>query len=333
MCSISLQSSGYQHGQRAPDPDSLLARIEHEARKAERGRLKVFLGAAAGVGKTYAMLQAAQALAKQGKPVLVGIIETHGRSETAALLQGLEVLPRPQVPYGNATLEEFDLDAVLKRHPPPGAGGRAGPQQPAGFAPCEALAGRGRAPGRRHRRLYHPQHPAHREPQRRGDPDHRHPRLGDGARHLLRARGRSGAGGSAAGRAPAAPEGRQDLPAAAGRTRDRELLPQGQPDRPAGAGPAPHRRPGGRADAGVPRGPCHRPGMGGARAGPGVHRPGPESETPGAGGKRLADSVRGEWIVVYIETPDLLRLPESQRKRRWPRCCAWPRAWAPRPPP
>ena len=101
-----------------PDPDSLLARIEQETRKARRGRLKVFLGAAAGVGKTYAMLQAAQALAKQGKPVLVGIIETHGRSETAALLPGLDVLPRRKVSYGNATLEEFDLDAVLKRHPP-----------------------------------------------------------------------------------------------------------------------------------------------------------------------------------------------------------------------
>src|SRR5579859_1508774 len=101
-----------------PNPDALLARIERQARKAERGHLKVFLGAAAGVGKTYAMLQASQALVKQGRPVLVGIIETHGRSETAEMLKGLEVLPRRKVPYGNATLEEFDLDAVLKRHPP-----------------------------------------------------------------------------------------------------------------------------------------------------------------------------------------------------------------------
>ena len=101
-----------------PNPDALLARIERQARKAERGRLKVFLGAAAGVGKTYAMLQAAQALTKQGRPVLVGIIETHGRSETAELLKGLDVLPRRKVPYGNTTLEEFDLDAMLKLHPP-----------------------------------------------------------------------------------------------------------------------------------------------------------------------------------------------------------------------
>ncbi len=101
-----------------PDPDSLLAKLEHEERKAKRGRLKIFLGAAAGVGKTFAMLQAAQALHKQGQPLLVGIIETHGRSETAALLAGLELLPRRRVAYGNATLEEFDLDAALQRHPP-----------------------------------------------------------------------------------------------------------------------------------------------------------------------------------------------------------------------
>jgi len=100
-----------------PDPDSLLAKIEHEERKAKRGRLKIFLGAAAGVGKTFAMLQAAQALRKQGQPLLVGIIETHGRSETAALLAGLELLLHRRVAYGNATLEEFDLDAALARHP------------------------------------------------------------------------------------------------------------------------------------------------------------------------------------------------------------------------
>ena len=100
-----------------PSPESLLARIEHEERKAKRGRLKVFLGAAAGVGKTYAMLQTARALRKQGQDVLVGVIETHGRSETAELLKGLELLPRRKVPYGNATLEEFDLDAALQRHP------------------------------------------------------------------------------------------------------------------------------------------------------------------------------------------------------------------------
>lgn len=101
-----------------PDPDELLARVKRAAAHERRGRLKVFLGAAAGVGKTFAMLQVAQALHRRGQPLLVGVIETHGRSETAALLAGLEVLPRRRVAYGNATLEEFDLDAVLARHPP-----------------------------------------------------------------------------------------------------------------------------------------------------------------------------------------------------------------------
>ncbi|MGA9855541.1 MAG: sensor histidine kinase KdpD [Gammaproteobacteria bacterium] len=101
-----------------PDPDSLLAKIEHEARKARRGHLKIFLGAAAGVGKTFAMLQAAQALHRQGQPLLVGVIETHGRSETAALLMGLDLLPRRRIPYGKVVLEEFDLDAALAKHPP-----------------------------------------------------------------------------------------------------------------------------------------------------------------------------------------------------------------------
>ena len=100
-----------------PDPDSILAKIRHQDRKAERGRLKIFLGAAAGVGKTYAMLQTAQALRQQGRRPLVGIVETHGRSETAALLEGLEVLPRLRVTYGTGTLEELDLGAILKRRP------------------------------------------------------------------------------------------------------------------------------------------------------------------------------------------------------------------------
>ncbi|MGB9429088.1 MAG: sensor histidine kinase KdpD, partial [Gammaproteobacteria bacterium] len=104
-------------GNGRPDPDGLLARMEHEARKAKRGRLKIFLGAAAGVGKTYAMLQAAQALFREGRQVLVGVVETHGRFETATLLQGLEVLQRRSVEYRGTLLQEFDLDAALAKHP------------------------------------------------------------------------------------------------------------------------------------------------------------------------------------------------------------------------
>jgi two-component system sensor histidine kinase KdpD len=77
----------------------------------------VFLGAAPGVGKTYAMLQRARALKQNGVDVVVGLVETHGRSETAALLEGLEVLPRRAVSYRGQTIEEFDIDAALARKP------------------------------------------------------------------------------------------------------------------------------------------------------------------------------------------------------------------------
>ena len=98
---------------RRPDPDALLALTEHE----HRGRLKIFVGAAPGVGKTYAMLQGARRLAAEGVDVVIGLIETHGRAETAALLEGLEILPRRVLSYRGRELEEFDLDAALARRP------------------------------------------------------------------------------------------------------------------------------------------------------------------------------------------------------------------------
>ena len=101
-----------------PTPESLLAKIERDTHIAQRGRLKLFLGAAAGVGKTFAMLQAAQELRRQNRAPLVGVVETHGRVETAALLDGLEVLPRHPISYRNTLLQEFDLDAALGRRPP-----------------------------------------------------------------------------------------------------------------------------------------------------------------------------------------------------------------------
>ena len=83
----------------------------------ERGRYKIFLGMAAGVGKTYRMLQEAQAEAGAGRDVVVGLVETHGRAETAALLAGLEVLPRRRVGHRGTALEEMDLPAILERSP------------------------------------------------------------------------------------------------------------------------------------------------------------------------------------------------------------------------
>ena len=100
-----------------PDPDALLARIEGERARAQRGRLKIFFGASPGVGKTYAMLAEAQLLRTQGRDVVVGVVETHGRAETARLIAGLEVLPRKPIEYRGRTLEEFDLDGALARKP------------------------------------------------------------------------------------------------------------------------------------------------------------------------------------------------------------------------
>ena len=100
-----------------PDPDAVLARLASEENGAARGRLKVFFGANAGVGKTYAMLEAAQALRHGGAMPLVGVVETHGRAETGALLDGLEVLPRRVMEHRGIVVREFDLDAALARRP------------------------------------------------------------------------------------------------------------------------------------------------------------------------------------------------------------------------
>src|SRR5213076_3008304 len=99
------------------DPDTLLARVQEEEARQQRGKLKVFFGAAAGVGKTYAMLEAARAQRAAGVEAVAGVIETHHRAETEALVEGLEILPRRRIEYRGTTLEEFDLDAALARRP------------------------------------------------------------------------------------------------------------------------------------------------------------------------------------------------------------------------
>ncbi|MDX1999074.1 MAG: sensor histidine kinase KdpD [Thermoanaerobaculia bacterium] len=100
-----------------PDPDALLARVAAAEVEARRGKLKVFLGAAPGVGKTFAMLNAARELARQGVDVVIGLVETHGRADTEALLEGLAVLPRRRLDYKGRELTELDLDALLARRP------------------------------------------------------------------------------------------------------------------------------------------------------------------------------------------------------------------------
>src|SRR5437764_11129442 len=96
-----------------PSPEKFLSLI----RAQQRGRLKVYLGFAPGVGKTYEMLQEAQRLKRQGVDVVIGIIETHGRDETAAQVGELEQVQRRRIDYHGVTLEELDLDALLTRHP------------------------------------------------------------------------------------------------------------------------------------------------------------------------------------------------------------------------
>jgi len=100
-----------------PDPDLLLAKVNRQEADARRGKLRIYFGSSAGVGKTYAMLVAARKLKGEGRDVVIGVVETHGRSETAALLGDLEVLPPKQMSYRGKDLSEFDLDAALLRRP------------------------------------------------------------------------------------------------------------------------------------------------------------------------------------------------------------------------
>src|SRR6516165_716933 len=100
-----------------PDPEALLAEVKAQEAAARRGRLRIYFGAAPGAGKTYAMLAAARALRDEGRDIVVGIVETHGRRETDALANGLETLPRAKRTLQGRAVDEFDLDAALARRP------------------------------------------------------------------------------------------------------------------------------------------------------------------------------------------------------------------------
>lgn len=103
--------------ERRPTPEELLVRVMREEKVQKRGRLKIFLGFAAGVGKTYEMLNEAHRRKDRGQDVVIGYVETHGRKGTEEQLGGLEIVPRTRIEYRNATFEEMDTDAVLQRHP------------------------------------------------------------------------------------------------------------------------------------------------------------------------------------------------------------------------
>jgi two-component system, OmpR family, sensor histidine kinase KdpD len=122
-----------------PDPDEILARMKRAETESTRGKLKIFFGMSPGVGKTYAMLQAARQKQAEGCEVVIGIVETHGRKETEALLEGMPIMPRAQLEYRGTKLEEMDLDAILTWHP--------------GLAVVDELA-HTNAPGSRHPKRY-----------------------------------------------------------------------------------------------------------------------------------------------------------------------------------
>ena len=100
-----------------PDPDALLHALNEEAREKDRGHLRIVLGMSAGVGKTYAMLRAAHQKMSEDVDVVVGIVETHGRPETAALAEGLSYIPKKKIDYRGTIVEEMDLDEILQQHP------------------------------------------------------------------------------------------------------------------------------------------------------------------------------------------------------------------------
>ncbi len=102
---------------RRPDPDALLQQVRAEEARAQRGHLKIFFGASPGVGKTFAMLEAARLKRAAGQDIVIGVVETHGREDTRRLVEGIETLPRRRLDYRGTVLEEFDIDAALARRP------------------------------------------------------------------------------------------------------------------------------------------------------------------------------------------------------------------------
>src|SRR5450756_2290057 len=100
-----------------PNPDDLLASMKEDEEKSKRGKLKIFFGMCAGVGKTYTMLQTAQAEKLKGCDIVIGYVETHNRKETADLVEGFELIPRKTYQYKTTTVQEMDLDAIIARKP------------------------------------------------------------------------------------------------------------------------------------------------------------------------------------------------------------------------
>ena len=231
-----------------------------------RGTLRIYLGAAPGVGKTYAMLDEGCRRSGRGTDVVVGLVETHGRELTRAQIGDLEVVPRKRIEYRGTTLEEMDVDAILRRRPAGRPRRRARAHERPRLAEREALAGRRRAARRRHHGHLDAQHPAPRVAQRRRRAHHRDraarddPGRGRAPRRPDRAR-RHVARGAAPAHGP-----RERLPRGADRCRARQLLPRREPRRAPGARPPLGGRPRRRGARPVPAPSRHRPALGDPRA-------------------------------------------------------------------
>ena len=263
-----------------PSPEALLEAARREDSRA--GRLKIFVGAAPGVGKTYEMLQSAHAKVKAGADVVVGVVETHGRAETEALLQGLEVLPRKRIAYKDQVARGDGSRRADRAPSADRAGRRTCPHQRARQPPSQALSRRRGTAFPRHRRLYRGQYPAYREPQRRGRADHACAGARDRAGFGVRPRRRHRTDRSHARRPDPAAEGGQGLRPQTGRARAGALFLAGQSDRAARTGAAANRRAGRRAVAHPYAGQRHRRPLGRGRAHPGLRQRGSAGGGAGA---------------------------------------------------
>ena len=168
--------------------DQLLRQIQRDDQR--RARLRIYIGAAPGVGKTYAMLEEAHALKARGVDVVVAFVETYGRVDTEARVGDLEVIPRRTVPYKGAVLEEMDLDAVMVRKPAVALVDELAHTNVPGQPSRETVSGRPGAARPGHQRPHRGQYPAHRNAQRHRQPRDGRARARDRTRHLHRSRGR-----------------------------------------------------------------------------------------------------------------------------------------------
>ena len=227
--------------------------------------LRIYLGAAPGVGKTFAMLNEGRRRRERGADVVVGFVETHGRPRTAEQIGDLEVVPRRTRRAPRHDVRRRWTSTPSCAAGPTGARRRVRPHQRPRLAQREALAGRRRAARRRHRRHLDRQHPAPRVAQRRRRADHRHPPAGDGPRPRRAAPPTRSSSSTWRPRRCAAAGPRQRLRRREGRRRAGQLLPRRQPVGAPRAGAAVGRRPGRRLPPRLPRAARHHPPVGDAR--------------------------------------------------------------------